>query len=63
MPGQYLPPWLIQLVGIAIVVGAVIYWMVTSRESVTIIGVGVSLIGIGAYSGAQKILKNGRDEP
>jgi 4-hydroxybenzoate polyprenyltransferase len=56
---KFLPPWLIQLIGILIVIGATIFWALTDRESITIIGVGMTLIGYGAYSATQDALKNG----
>lgn len=49
--GTYLPPWLLQATGILIIIGGGIFWGVTGHESPLIIGAGISLAGLGAYSG------------
>jgi hypothetical protein len=49
--GRYLPPKLIQAVGVAIIVGGLIFWAVTGQQSALFVGAGISLVGLGAYSG------------
>lgn len=54
---HYLPPFVLQVVGIAIIVGASAFWALTGHESVLIMGTGVTLTGIGAYSGLHVSLR------
>lgn len=49
--GSYLPPWLLQATGILIIIGGGLFWAITGHQSPLIIGAGVSLTGLGAYSG------------
>lgn len=47
---MFLPPRLIQAVGIAIVVFGVVFWAVTARESYLIMAAGMSLVGMSWFS-------------
>lgn len=49
--GTYLPPWFLQITGILIIIGGGFFWGITGHESPLIIGAGISLAGLGAYSG------------
>ncbi len=49
--GQYLPPRLLQSVGVVLLVAAAIFWAVTGHQSALLVGAALSLIGLGAYSG------------
>lgn len=62
-PSRYLPPWLIQSVGIVLLITAGIFWAVTGRESVLMISSAMTLIAAGVVRGAQVTIKrngNGR---
>jgi hypothetical protein len=48
----YLPPWLLQLLGVVVLVGSVVFWAITGRESVLFVSGALSLIGLGAYRAA-----------
>lgn len=47
----YLPPWLLQSLGILILIGATIYWVKSGHQSALLVGAAMALIGLGAYSG------------
>lgn len=53
----FLPPWMLQLIGVAIVIGAVIFWAATGQQSALIVGAGISLSALGAYSGLHISIK------
>jgi hypothetical protein len=48
---MFLPPWLIQLFGIAVVGFAIAFWAISGHESLLIMSAGMSLIGLGAFTG------------
>lgn len=48
---QYLPPRLLQGIGVLLLVGAAGFWAVTGQQSALLVGAALSLIGLGAYSG------------
>lgn len=61
--GQYLPPWLLQALGAIIIIAAIVFWMVTGQQSALVVGAGVSLVGLGAYSGLRiNVTKEPRPE-
>ena len=62
-PDRYLSPFVLQLLGVVLLVGSAIFWAVTGRESVLLMGAAMSLIGLGAYRGAQQALMPPRDPP
>jgi hypothetical protein len=49
--GSYLPPRLIQGVGIILLVGSAIFWAYTGSESILFVSAALSLIGIGTVQG------------
>lgn len=49
--GSYLAPWLLQVVGVLMLVGSGVFWAVTGHQSALLVGAALSLIGLGAYSG------------
>lgn len=53
----YLAPKVLQLAGLILLVGAAVFWGVTGRESVLIMGAAMSLIGLGAYRGVADVFK------
>lgn len=53
---RYLSPIVLQLVGVALLLGSAGFWAVTGRESVLLMGAAMSLIGLGAYRGVQQAL-------
>jgi hypothetical protein len=64
MNGTYLPPRVLQVVGLLVLVGSVVFWAATGRESVLMVSSAMSLIGLGAYSQVVRSLRDsGRDIP
>ncbi len=57
--GHYISPFLLQLLGVLILVGAVAFWAVTGRQSQLIVGAAMMLIGLGAWARI-RITLNGR---
>jgi hypothetical protein len=55
----YLPPRVLQVVGLLVLVGSVVFWAITGRESVLMVSSAMSLIGLGAYGQVIKSLPNG----
>jgi hypothetical protein len=60
---RYLSPVLLQLLGVALLVGSAVFWAVTGRESVLLMGAAMSLIGLGAYRGVTKALTTPLEKP
>lgn len=58
---RYLSPLLLQIIGVMLLLGSAVFWGVTGRESVLLMGAAMSLIGLGAYRGVQQALL--RDPP
>lgn len=54
---RYLSPALLQVVGLLLLVGSVVFWMLTGRESVLMMSSAMTLIATGAYRGATKSLE------
>jgi hypothetical protein len=50
--GTYLSPWLLQLAGLALLVGSGVFWALTGRESVLMVSSAMTLIAGGALRGA-----------
>lgn len=61
MNDRYLSPIILQLLGIALLVGSAVFWGVTGRESVLLMSSAMSLIGIGAYRGVSNLLKRPKE--
>lgn len=59
---RYLSPASIQIIGILLLIGSAVFWAVTGRESVLLMSSAMSLIGFGAYRGAQDALRRGPDK-
>ena len=57
----YLPPRLLQLLGVLLLVGSAIFWAVTSRESALLMSAAMTLILLGSYRGALDSLREGRN--
>lgn len=53
MSGQ-LPPRILQLAGLAIVIGSAVFWAFTGRESVEFLSAGMTLITLGSFWNAQQ---------
>jgi hypothetical protein len=53
---HYLPPRLLQLVGLALLVGFAVFWALTGRESVLLVGAAGSLILLGGYERVRQAL-------
>lgn len=47
---RYLPPRLLQVIGLALLLGFAVFWALTGRESVLLVGAAGSLILLGATS-------------
>lgn len=60
---RYLSPLALQIVGVLLLVGSAVFWAVTGRESVLMMSSAMSLIGLGAYKGAQEALKTPGKDP
>ena len=58
---MFLPPWVIQIFGIVVVAFAIVFWAVSGHESLLIMSAGMSLIGLGAFSGLRVSIKD--EEP
>lgn len=54
---KFLPPFALQIAGLIIVVGAVVFWAVTGHQSALVMGAGLSLTALGAYSGLHISIK------
>ena len=52
----YLPPRLLQGIGILLLVAFAVFWAVTGRESVLLVGAAGSMILLGRYEGARDAL-------
>jgi hypothetical protein len=59
----YLPPRILQGVGLVILIFAVGFWAVTGQQSALLVGAALSLIGLGAYGSAQNALKERAKPP
>lgn len=53
---RYLPPRLLQMIGIGLLVGFAVFWAVTGRESVLLVGAAGSMILLGRYEGVMQVL-------
>lgn len=57
MTSSYLPPRLLQGVGVLLLIGSALFWGVTGHQSALLVGAALSLIGLGAYSGLHISIK------
>lgn len=60
---MYLPPWVIQAVGLALVLFFAIVWYLTDRIEPTLIALAGTLIGGGEYLRAKRGLTSNEDPP
>lgn len=59
---RYLPPRVLQIVGLILLIGFGVFWAVTGRESVLMVTTAGTLILLGGYKEAGQALLN-RDSP
>lgn len=59
MTGGYLPPWVLQVVGLLVFVFFVGFWAVTGRVEPTLLAAAGGLIGAGLYADARRALTTG----
>jgi hypothetical protein len=59
--GTYLPPRILQVIGILLLIGSAIFWAYTGRESLLFISAALSLIGIGTVQGIRVTLSQSPD--
>lgn len=61
---HYLSPRLLQIVGLLLLIGSAGFWAVTGHQSALLVGAGLSLCALGAYSGLHISIKQDllRDE-
>lgn len=62
MPGRYLPAWVIQLLGIVLLIGLIVYWAKTGHQSATFVEAAFVLIGAGTYQGIRVRIQVSREE-
>lgn len=55
--GGFLPPWLLQIFGLAIIVTFVVIKISTGQESALLVGVGMTLATLGSVQGGWNKLK------
>ena len=60
---RYLPPRVLQIVGLVLLLAFAIFWAVTGRESVLLVGAAGSLILLGGYERARAALTELGDSP
>lgn len=49
---SFLPPWVLQVFGMALIVGFSVHWWQSGQESALLIGVGATLATAGSVQGA-----------
>lgn len=58
---RLISPRALQLVGLALLVAAFVYWIYTGNESLLFVGAAMSLIGLGSYERAAAQLRDRLD--
>lgn len=53
-----LSPRILQLTGLALLIGTALFWGATGRESALLVGAALSLIGLGSYERAAAQLRD-----
>lgn len=53
---RYLPPWVLQVIGLLLLFVFAGYWILTNRESTLLVTTAVALIGLGGYQQAGQAL-------
>lgn len=54
---NYLPPRVLQYIGIALLLASAAFWAVTDRQSVLLMSGAMTLISVGSYSGVRDALR------
>jgi hypothetical protein len=49
MPSGRLPPWIVQIAGLAVVFVSLVTWIETGRETAIFVGAGLTMIGLGVH--------------
>jgi hypothetical protein len=49
MPTGRLPPWIVQIAGLAVVFVSLVTWIETGRETAIFVGAGLTMIGLGVH--------------
>jgi hypothetical protein len=49
MPSGRLPPWIVQVAGLAVVFVALVTWIDTGRETAIFVGSGLTMVGLGVH--------------
>jgi hypothetical protein len=49
MPSGRLPPWIVQVAGLAVVFVALVTWIETGRETAIFVGSGLTMVGLGVH--------------
>jgi hypothetical protein len=60
---RYLSAWILQLLGVLLLIGFSVWWALTGHESALLVGAAISLIGLGAYQGVRVTVQIAREEP
>ena len=60
---RYLPPRVLQIVGLVLLLGFAVFWAATGRESVLLVGAAGSLILLGGYERARQALTELGERP
>jgi hypothetical protein len=60
---RYLPPRLLQAIGLILLIAFAAFWAVTGRESVLLVGAAGSLILLGGYEQARQTLVAATKQP
>lgn len=58
----YLAPRVLQLLGVLLLIGAVVFWALTGRESAYVMGAAMTLILLSGYQGALATLRRVNDK-
>lgn len=56
---RYLPPKIIQIVGLCLLIFSLIFWFLAGRESVLFVSSAITLIGLGSYTDLKHQLDQG----
>jgi hypothetical protein len=62
-PDRYLPPRVLQIVGLLLLAAFGVLWAITGRESVLLVGAAGSLILLGGYERAKTALVELQEPP
>lgn len=61
MPVNSLPPWVIQVAGLALGLFFVVFWVITGRAELSLIGFAGTLVSIGTVARARKALRDDKE--